>query len=148
MPNFVPTTGQHGSVPDVSIIMPVFNKLQLTEPCLDSIHREGAQASYEIIVVDNGSTDGSREWLAGQERLGRLRLIINPDNLGFARGCNLGAAAARGRHLLFLNNDMEVTSGWLEPLVSTLDTDPDVGIVGARLLFADDTIQHGGVALV
>jgi len=136
------------AAPDVSIIMPVFNKLNLTRPCLESIHREGAAARFEIVVVDNGSTDGTREWLADEERAGRLRAVINPDNLGFARGCNVGAAAARGRYLLFLNNDMEVTPGWLEPLVGTLDADPDAGIVGARLLFANDTIQHGGVALI
>lgn len=148
MSSFVPTMPESGDRPDVSIIMPVFNKLQLTEPCLESIHREGASCTFEIVVVDNGSTDGTREWLAEQDRLGRLRCVINPDNLGFARGCNLGASHARGRYLLFLNNDMEVTPGWLEPLVSTLDLDPGVGVVGARLLFADDTIQHGGVALV
>lgn len=135
-------------LPDVSIIIPVYNKLALTRPCLESVWREGAVASYEIVVVDNGSTDGTREWLAQQERAGRLRAVINPDNLGFARGCNVGAAAARGRYLLFLNNDMEVTAGWLDPLVATLDADPDAAIVGARLLFADDTIQHGGVALI
>lgn len=148
MSSFDPSACATGDRPDVSIIMPVFNKLQLTEPCVESIHREGADCSFEIVVVDNGSTDGSREWLAAREQEGRLRCVINPDNLGFARGCNLGAAHARGRYLLFLNNDMEVTPGWLEPLVATLDQDPAVGIVGARLLFADDTIQHGGVALV
>ncbi|MBK8167209.1 MAG: glycosyltransferase [bacterium] len=142
MSSFVPT------VPDVSIIMPVYNKLQLTEPCVESIHREGSGFTFEIIVVDNGSSDGTGEWLATQEQQGRLRALIAPENLGFARGCNLGASHARGRYLLFLNNDMEVTPGWLEPLVSTLDHDPAVGIAGARLLFADDTIQHGGVALV
>lgn len=134
--------------PDVSIIIPVFNKLPLTMACVESIRRERTDAGFEIVVVDNGSTDGTREWLADQERAGHLRPVVNPDNLGFARGCNVGAAHARGRHLLFLNNDMEVTPGWLDPLVSTLDTDPGVGIVGARLLFADDTIQHAGVALV
>lgn len=148
MSSFVPTAPAAGDRPDVSIIMPVYNKLQLTEPCVESIHREGANCTFEIVVVDNGSTDGTREWLALQEEAGRLRGVINPDNLGFARGCNLGASHARGRYLLFLNNDMEVTPGWLEPLVSTLDNDPGVGIAGARLLFADDTIQHGGVALV
>ena len=65
--------------PDVSIVIPVFNKLELTKVCLDSIHKVGADASFEIIVVDNGSTDGSRQWLADQEAEGRLRLIINPD---------------------------------------------------------------------
>jgi GT2 family glycosyltransferase len=148
MSSSVPSTHGQSPAPDVSIIMPVFNKLNLTQPCLESIRREGASVSFEIVVVDNGSTDGSREWLADEERAGRLRTVFNPDNLGFARGCNLGAQAARGRYLLFLNNDMEVTRGWLEPLVGTLDADPDAGIVGARLLFADGTIQHAGVALI
>ena len=134
--------------PDVSIVIPVFNKLELTRICIDSIWEVGAEASFEILVVDNGSSDGSRQWLAGQERLGRLKLIVNPENLGFARGCNLGAEHARGRYILFLNNDMKVLPGWLDPLVCTLDRDPEVGIVGAKLLFPDNTIQHAGVALV
>ncbi len=134
--------------PDVSVVIPVFNKLELTRICLESIHEVGAEAAFEVIVVDNGSTDGSREWLAEQEKQGRLRLIINPDNLGFSRGCNVGAAAARGRYTLFLNNDMQVLPHWLDPMVSTLDRDPEAGIVGAKLLFADNTIQHAGVALV
>jgi len=136
------------SVPDVSVVMPVFNKLELTRVCLESIHDVGAEASFEVIVVDNGSSDGSLEWLRGQEKQGRLRLVVNPDNLGFARGCNLGAAAARGRYILFLNNDMQVLEDWLDPLVSTLDRDPEAGIAGAKLLFPDNTIQHAGVALV
>ncbi len=148
MSNFVQRGPTGESTPDVSIIIPVFNKFALTQACLESIRREGATASYEIVVVDNGSSDGSREWLAGEDAAGRLRAVISPENLGFARGCNLGASQARGRYLLFLNNDMEVTGGWLEPLVTTLDNDPDAAIVGARLLFADDTIQHAGVALV
>ncbi len=134
--------------PDVSIVIPVFNKLELTQGCLASLHREPTAATFEIIVVDNGSSDGSREWLAAEEQAGRLRAINNPENLGFSRGCNVGAAAARGRYILFLNNDMEVTPHWLDPMVTTLDDDPDAGIAGARLLFADDTIQHGGVALI
>ncbi len=134
--------------PDVSVVMPVFNKLELTRVCLESLGAVGAEASFEIIVVDNGSTDGSREWLTEQQQSGRVRLVLNPENLGFSQGCNLGAKAAQGRYILFLNNDMEVLPGWLDPMVSTLDRDPEVGIVGAKLLFADNTIQHAGVALV
>lgn len=133
---------------DVSIVIPVFNKLELTKVCIDSIHEVGSEASFEIIVVDNGSSDGSPEWLAAQQQQGRLKLVINPDNLGFSRGCNVGAEAATGRYLLFLNNDMKVLDGWLDPLVSTLERDPEVGVVGAKLLYPDNTIQHAGVALV
>ncbi len=134
--------------PDVSIVMPVYNKLELTKVCVESIHKVPVAYTFEIIVVDNGSSDGTGEWLAEQEGLGRLRRIDNPKNLGFAQGCNLGAAAAIGRYTLLLNNDMEVLPGWLEPMVSCLDQDPKVGITGACLIFADQTIQHGGVVMV
>jgi len=134
--------------PDVSIVMPVFNKLELTRVCVASLHDVVTEPTFEIIVVDNGSSDGTREWLAEQAASGRLRTVNNPENLGFAQACNLGAAAAQGRYILFLNNDMEVLPGWLEPMVGCLDQDPAVGIAGACLIFADDTIQHGGVALV
>ena len=135
-------------LPDVTIVMPVFNKLELTKVCVDSLHKVPVAHTFEILVVDNGSRDGTGPWLAAQEAQGRLRRIRNPQNLGFAQGCNLGARAARGRYILFLNNDMEVLPGWLEPMVTCLDHDPQVGIVGACLIFADKTIQHGGVAMV
>ncbi|HPF70658.1 MAG TPA: glycosyltransferase [Candidatus Krumholzibacteria bacterium] len=137
-----------GTMPDVSIVIPVFNKLELTRTCVDSIHAHGADCTFEIIIVDNGSSDGTGAWLEAQEAAARVRAVANPDNLGFSRGCNLGASHARGRYVLFLNNDMEVLPGWLDPLVWTLDTDPDVGVVGARLLFPDGTIQHAGVAMI
>jgi len=132
------------SSPDVSIVIPVYNKLALTKVCVDSIHAVAVNNSFEIIVVDNGSSDGTAEWLDEQEQLGRLRRVNNPENLGFAQGCNLGAAASSGRYVLFLNNDMEVLPGWLEPMATCLDQDSQVGIVGACLIFADQTVQHGG----
>lgn len=132
----------------VSIIIPVFNKLALTQACLESLRAHTDPDAVEIIVVDNGSTDGSTAWLREREAAGELRLLAPGENLGFARGCNLGAQASAGRYLLFLNNDTEVTPGWLAPLVDTLDRDPTVGATGARLLFPDGTIQHAGVAIV
>ncbi|MFO7609875.1 MAG: glycosyltransferase [Candidatus Krumholzibacteriia bacterium] len=142
------TVRPSGPVPDVSIVIPVFNKLELTRACIASIWAQAEAASFEILVVDNGSTDGTAAWLATAEADGLLRAVPAGGNLGFSRGCNLGASRARGRTVLFLNNDMEVLPGWLDPLVWTLDADPDVGIVGARLLFPDGTIQHAGVAMV
>jgi len=134
--------------PDVSIVMPVFNKLELTQVCIASLHAVAVHQTFEIIVVDNGSSDGTAEWLVEQELHGLLRRINNPENLGFAQGCNLGAAASEGRYILFLNNDMEVLPGWLEPMVTCLDQDPQVGITGACLIFGDQKIQHGGVAML
>jgi len=134
--------------PDVTIVIPVFDKLELTRVCLASLVREPVEHSFEVVVVDNGSTDGTAAWLAEAEAAGTLRALINSQNTGFAAACNQGASAARGRHLLFLNNDTEVTAGWLDPLVDTLDRDAQVHAVGARLLYPDGTIQHAGVALV
>jgi GT2 family glycosyltransferase len=134
--------------PDVSIIIPVMDKLALTRACLASLDAAPCAASWELLVIDNGSTDGSGAWLADEERAGRLTLLSPGENLGFAAACNAGADRARGRHLMFLNNDTEVTPGWLDPLVTTLDRDPRVWAAGSKLLYPDGTIQHGGVALV
>ncbi|MBC8424077.1 glycosyltransferase [bacterium] len=143
-----PHTAEQRYELNVSIIIPVYDKLELTRQCLESIWRHTPGDRYEIIVVDNGSTDGTAEYLRELEDAGSVKALIQDENLGFARGCNRGAAAARGRYLLFLNNDTEVTEGWLSPLLQTLDQDPYVGAVGNKLLFPDGTIQHAGVALV
>jgi GT2 family glycosyltransferase/tetratricopeptide (TPR) repeat protein len=134
--------------PVVSIIIPTFNRLELTRRCLDSLQQHPSSYTCEIWVVDNGSTDGTVEFLAGQERAGRLRAIVSSTNLGFAVACNRGARAAQGRHVLFLNNDTEVRPGWLDPLVERLEADLRLGAVGSKLLFPDGTIQHAGVAII
>lgn len=120
---------QGGAMPLVSIIILTYNRLDVTQACLESIRRHTPEP-HEIIVVDNGSGDGSREWL--RERLQQqptIRLIENEQNRGFAAGCNQGMQAARGDCLLLLNNDIVVTPGWLSGLLEPL-ADPSVGIVG------------------
>ncbi len=124
-----------------SIIIPTCNNLDLTRDCLDSIQRHTAPGTYEIIVVDNGSTDGTPEFLQGLQDLGQIRVILNHINLGFAPACNQGARAARGEFLLFLNNDSQVTSGWLEELLESAQEHPRVAAVGAKLLYPDDTVN-------
>ena len=136
------------SQPDVTIIIPVMDKLALTRACLASLENAPCQAIWELVVIDNGSTDGSGQWLRERESGGELTLLSPGENLGFAAACNAGAVRANGRHLMFLNNDTEVTPGWLDPLVSTLDRDPRVAAAGSKLLYPDGTIQHGGVALI
>ncbi|HPF71594.1 MAG TPA: glycosyltransferase, partial [Candidatus Krumholzibacteria bacterium] len=134
--------------PDASVVIPTCTRLELLQACVAALEAEPVAPSFEIVVVDNGSTDGTVPWLREAEAAGRLRALLNPRNLGFAAACNQGAEAARGRCVVFLNNDTEATAGWLDPLVDTLDLDPRVGAVGARLLYPDGTIQHGGVVLV
>ena len=129
--------------PAVSIVIPTFNRLDLTRDCLDGIRRTTAPGSVEIIVVDNGSTDGTREYLAAEQSAGRLRCQFSEENIGFGRACNRAAALATGAHVLLLNNDIVPKPGWLEAMLRELD-DPEVGVVGSRLLYPDGRIQHAG----
>jgi GT2 family glycosyltransferase/glycosyltransferase involved in cell wall biosynthesis len=131
---------------DVSIIIPVLNKLEFTRQCLDSIHRQTDEAvSYEVIIVDNGSTDGTAEWMVGSAPI-PVRYHRNPTNLGFSKANNIGAQLASGTWLLFLNNDTLARPGWLTEMVRIPRTDPSVGIVGIKQLFPyTNTIYHTGI---
>jgi len=129
-----------------SVVIPLFNKVEHTAECLVSIAEHTDPTLYEVVLVDNGSTDATGQLLDHLD--GDVQIIRNATNLGFARGCNQGARAACGHHLVFCNNDVEVRDGWLEPLLDVLDGEPDVAIVGARLLFPDGTVQHAGVRTV
>jgi GT2 family glycosyltransferase len=134
------------AVPAVSIIIPLYNQVELTHLCLAALERYTAGDRYELVLVDNGSSDGTAGLLAQWE--GRATIVRNLQNRGFAAACNQGARSAKGKYLLFLNNDTEVTNGWLEPLVTTLDQDDLVSAVGSKLLYPDGTIQHAGVTLI
>lgn len=126
-----------------SIIIPVFNKVELTAQCLTKLAEVTTDPDFEVIIVDNHSTDGTEAFL--KQLGGDVRVIRNEDNLGFAKACNQGAQAARGRYLVFLNNDTIPLRGWLKAMVDEVETHPEVGIVGSKLLYANETIQHAGV---
>lgn len=129
--------------PAASIVIPLWNNVGYTRMCLVRLAASTPAGAYEVVLVDNGSTDGTAELLAGLS--GDVRIVRNDRNLGFARACNQGATAATGRHLVFLNNDTEPHPGWLEPLIEVLDNEPDVGVVGSKLLFPNGLVQHAGV---
>ena len=126
---------------DFSIVMPVFNREDLTQKCLLTLlpTLEGA-GNGEVIVVDNGSLPKTAAVLSA---FAWVRVIRNETNLGFAAACNQGARAAAGRLICHLNNDIIAQPRWLANMIARLE--PGVGIVGARLFFPDDTIQHAGV---
>lgn len=129
---------------DYSIIIPVFNKAAFTKRCLDALPATLAGAGTgEVIVVDNASSDETPQLLA---QYPWIKLIRNEENRGFAGANNQGAAIAQGEFLVLLNNDTEPFPGWLEAMLARA-REPGVGIVGAKLLFADRTIQHGGVVI-
>lgn len=133
------------STPHVSIVIPVHNQLQFTRQCLDSIENNTEPGIYEVIVVNDASSDGTEAFLHTWSGVKPwLRVVTNIENLGFARSCNEGARQANSNYLMFLNNDTLVTPGWLSPLVKTLEEYPDIGIVAPKLIFPDGTIQHCG----
>jgi GT2 family glycosyltransferase/Tfp pilus assembly protein PilF len=111
------------------------NQLEYTRKCLDSIF-EHTKTPFELIVVDNGSTDGTVEFLeseiSGTGHAVRIEIIKNNENKGFAGGNNQGMAVARGDYVLLLNNDVVVTPGWLERMLSCAEKRPEIGIVGPR----------------
>jgi len=126
---------------DVSIIIPVLNPWRDTLECLESIARWTVEISYEVIVVDNGSSDETPEMLKRIEGLIALR---NEENLGFIDSCNRAAAAARGGILVFLDNSTIVTPGWLEALARTFREIPETGLAGAKLVYPDGRLQEAG----
>ncbi len=131
----------------VSIIIPVFNRIEFTTQCLDRIWRNtGPTIPFEVIVIDNGSRDRTAATLTDPAVSGRIRYQRNDENLGFARSCNLGATLARYDKLLFLNNDTLVQEGWLDSMVRLIERDDRVGIVGIKQLFPyTNLIHHTGI---
>jgi GT2 family glycosyltransferase/glycosyltransferase involved in cell wall biosynthesis len=128
--------------PEVSVIIPVYGKFAYTYQCLASIVKALPRTPFEVIVVDDCSPDETLFMSALVS--GAARYLRNPRNGGFIFSCNNGAAAARGRYLLFLNNDTEVREGWLDALRDTFEDRPDAGLVGSKLLFPDGTVQEAG----
>ena len=128
-----------GSV-DLSIILVTWNMRELVLDCLASIEAAELGVSYEIILVDNGSSYGVVEAVGRQ--FPRVQVIALPHNLGFAAGNNQGLLKMSGRHALLLNSDTIVLRGGLERCVSFLDEHPGVGIVGPQLLNSDRTKQN------
>ncbi|MGH9844871.1 MAG: glycosyltransferase, partial [Blastocatellia bacterium] len=124
------TTALTAAIPRASVVVVTYNNLALTKLCLESLLRNTGHPNYEIVIVDNHSTDGTPACL--QEMAARhrnLRLILNAGNHGFARANNQGLAIATGEHLVLLNNDTVVPPGWLGRLLWHLG-DPKVGMVG------------------
>ena len=127
--------------PEVSFVIPVWNQWQFTYKCLAAIADKATGFSYEVIVVDNGSSDETRQVLS---KIVNLRVIRNETNLGFLVATNRGASVARGKYLLFLNNDTHILSGTVPALLSTIRSDASIGAVGGRLINLDGRLQEAG----
>jgi O-antigen biosynthesis protein len=123
-----------------SLVIPTWNGAAFIGPCLHSL-RAYTALPVEVIVVDNGSQDGTVEFVRAHAH---VHLITNASNLGFAHAVNQGLHAATGQVLLLLNQDIVAQPNWLEPILQRLQQEPNVGIVGSKLLYPDGRVQHAG----
>ncbi len=124
---------------DLSIIIVNKDTSGLLTQCLNSIYSAGSRFSFEVIVVDNGSSDDSVSLV--ESNFPDVLLIKNEQNLGFAQANNQGLTIAKGRYFMLLNSDTIMCSGTVDALIETADAHPDVGVIGPTLLNADHTIQ-------
>lgn len=127
--------------PVVSIIIPVHNQWARTRTCLWSIAAGHYSAKFEVIVVDDASTDRTPRALSSID--GAISVHLD-ENVGFLKAVNAGLQCARGAYVVLLNNDTIVREGWLDALVATADSDPTVGVVGAKLVYPNGRLQEAG----
>jgi GT2 family glycosyltransferase len=121
--------------PLASVIVVNYNGKQYLKRCMDSLLGQ-TYPKVEIILVDNGSSDGSIEFM--RESYPSIKVIVNCENIGFARANNVGIVAAKGEFIATLNNDTEVTPGWLEALINSMASDDAVGMCASKMLRMDD----------
>ena len=127
--------------PAVSIVIPVYNQFEYTYNCLASILKNSGSVAYEIIIADDCSTDLTQEL---EKVVDGINVLHNEKNLRFLLNCNNAAKHARGKYILFLNNDTQVQENWLQPLVDILEKDASVGMTGSKLVYSDGHLQEAG----
>lgn len=125
---------------DLTIIIPNYNTLGLLRQCLASIYRHTANITFEVIVVDDNSRDGSADMVA--KEFPQVRLVRNKENLMYAKNNNLGMRMSVARYACLLNSDTEITSNAFQALVQFMDTHLDAAACGPRLVNPDGTTQH------
>lgn len=124
---------------DLSIVIITYDSLALLRQCVESVRRATKKAAYEIIVVENGSSDGTTDWLRSQPD---IKSIYNENNRGVAPARNQGLSAGEGRYLLILDADTIVEPGALDVLVERMDAHPETGLGAPKLTDADGNLQY------
>jgi O-antigen biosynthesis protein len=139
--NFAPLVFPQFASPKVSIVIPVHNKFPVTYNCLASLLLASNRANFEVILVDDGSTDATKDV---PDLIKGVQYVRNEAAQGFIRACNRGGTLARGEYIVMLNNDIEATAGWIDELLWTFEHFEGVGMAGAKLLYADGSLQEAG----
>lgn len=138
---FAPFAVPTSDTPDVSIVIPVYNHVDHTLACLRALAAHPPSVACEILVVDDGSSDATVQWMP---QINGLRYEVREHNGGFIEACNDGVSRTRGRYVVLLNNDTVPQPGWLEALLDTFATVADAGLVGSQLLYPDGRLQESG----
>jgi len=128
-----------GFVQDLSIVLVCWNNKAYLDSCLNSLYESGMKNTFDVIVVDNGSTDGSQKML--NEKYPLVRIIQNDGNVGLGKASNQGIEASMGRYVLLLNNDTVVNGESFDTMIEFLDNNPRAAAVGGKLLNSDGSIQ-------
>ncbi len=136
-----PLNFPHVDAPEVSVVIPAHNKIELTYLTLCSLLLGHSKASFEVIVVDDASTDETADL---EKLVSGITVVRHPVAQRFIRACNAGAERARGKYIALLNNDVEVTAGWLDALIDGCNRFDNVGLVGAKLLYPNGDLQDAG----
>jgi GT2 family glycosyltransferase/glycosyltransferase involved in cell wall biosynthesis len=127
--------------PLCSIVIPFYGQTELTWLCLKALELNiENHIAVEILLVDDNSNDSTKLI----NSLDGVRVVRNSDNIGFLNSCNKAASLSRGEYLVFLNNDTQIQKGWLTPLIDLLSSGDDIGAVGSKLLYPDNTLQEAG----
>ena len=128
------------SLIDVSVVIVNWNTVDLLKACLNSVFSQARGIDFEVIVIDNASTDGSVEMV--RQDFSQAILIVNSENLGFAAANNQGMAIARGRYVLLLNSDTVVLNSAIQKTMAYADRHPNAAVVGCRILNPDGSLQN------
>ncbi|HCP80254.1 MAG TPA: hypothetical protein DIT67_01195 [Octadecabacter sp.] len=136
-----PLTFTRPDTPKVTVVIPAHNKVEVTYLALCSLLVAHNHASFEVIVIDDASSDETRQL---EDIVNGITVLHNDTAQRFIRACNRGAAEAKGDFIALLNNDVEVTSGWLDELLDAFDRFENVGLAGAKLLYPNGALQDAG----
>jgi len=129
----------------ISIIIPVKNNVHYTKHCIQSISEFTPNNCYEVLVIDNNSTDETKSFIESINTSVPINYIYNSEPKTYSQSNNQGANIAKGQYLVFLNNDTKLFPNWAEQLVLTFEEQAEIAIQGAKLLYPNHTIQHAGI---